>query len=143
MALTTPGSTFDAFMGAYMNRSGGLMPRTKGMLADRDFSQRQYEFGKSLGMQMAQMAEQRRQFEAQRRDSMISNIVGAVASTVGSLAGAGMSGGLSIAASKGIQAGLGALNTGLDAGMQYGAPADASQWAAQQGGSFRLRPPSF
>lgn len=138
MALTTPGSTFDAFMNAYMNRSGGLMPRTKGMLADRDFSQRQYEFGKSLGMQMAQMAEQRRQFEAQRRDNMISNIVGASIGAVSSLAGAGMSGGLSVLASKGIQAGLGALQSGIQAGMQNGAPADAAQWA--QGRSFQLTP---
>ncbi|NBW23298.1 MAG: hypothetical protein EBR82_86680 [Caulobacteraceae bacterium] len=89
-----PGTVFDSFMNAYLGRSGGLLPRTQGMFADRDLEQRQYEFGKNLAQQMAQMAEQRRQFAIQQRNGLISSIIGAVAGTAGAVGGAAASGGM-------------------------------------------------
>lgn len=93
--MNGPGTVFDAFMDAYTGRSGGVLPRTQGMLADRDLAQRQYEFATNLQQQIANRAEERRRFAIQQRNGLISSIIGAVAGTAGAVGGAFASGGLS------------------------------------------------
>lgn len=93
--MNGPYTVFDAFMDAYTGRSGGVLPRTQGMLADRDLAQRQYEFATNLQQQIANRAEDRRRFAILQRNGLISSIIGSAAATAGTIGAAAVSGGLS------------------------------------------------
>lgn len=92
--MNGPGTVFDAFMNAYTGRSGGVLPRTQGMLADRDLAQRQYEFATNLQQEIANRAEERRRFAIQQRNGLISSIIGAAVGGGMNLASAGITAGM-------------------------------------------------